>query len=178
MPLVQALRGLVHPEEVVQDRTRIEDLEVTRENTVDLRRVLTVDHALDHVPDLIPGVVVAVDLETGVTIARDNSDHTIIEALTISPVSRASIIQTIVAVVTISKIVIGSIIINTIIVLAIDVAVVSIIVVVDADVVVIVAVDFSTVSRASATSEIGETSEIGVPLLAIDTAIAAIHPIR
>lgn len=178
MPPVQVLRGLVHPEEVVQDHIRIEDLEVTRENTVDLHRAHIVDHVLDHVPDLILEVAVAVDPEIEVTIARDNFDHIIIAALIINHVSRVSIIQTIVVVVTISKIVTDSIIINTTIALATDVAVVLIIVVVDADVAVIVVVDFSTVSRASAISEIGVTSEIVVPLLAIDTAIVVTLPIR
>ena len=178
MPPVQVLRGLVHREEVVQDPTQTADPEVTRENTAGRHQALTVDHVLDRVLDLIPGVVAAAGPVIGVTIARDNFGRITTAAPTTSPVSRASTIRTIVAVVTISKIVTGSIIISITIALAIDVAVASIIVVVDADVVVIVAVDFSTVSRASATSEIGETSEIVAPLPAIDTAIVVTHPTR
>lgn len=178
MPPVQALRDLVRLEEVVPDRTRTVDLEVTNGNIVDPHQALTVDRVLDHDPDLIPGVAVAVGPGIEVTIARDSSGHTITGEPTISHGSKVSIIQITVVVVTISKIVIDSIITNTTIVLGIDAEVVLIIVVVDADVAVTVVVGFSTVNRASATLEIGETSETVGPLLAIDTATVVTLPTR
>lgn len=175
---VPAPQDHVHPGEAVPGRIRTEDPEVMRGSTADHLRALTVGHGLGPALDLTPGVVVVAGPGTGVTIERGSSGHTTIAAHTTSLVSRASIIRTIVAVVTISKTVIDSIIINTTIASATDAAVVLIIAVEDADVVATVAVDSSTVNRASATSGIGGTSGIDVPHLAIGTAIVATLPIR
>lgn len=171
---------LVHPdldrlEEVDPDPTRTGVQAVMRGNTVDLRQALTVDHAPDHDPGLILEVVVAAGLAIGVTIAKGNSGRTTIAVLTTNLVSKASITRTIAAAAIISRIGTGSTTINITIGLVIDAVVGSITAAAAGDAVVTVAADSSTVSRASATSGTDETSEIAVPPLAIDTAIAATH---
>lgn len=177
------LPALVHPdldrlEEVDPDLTRTGAQAVTRGSIVDLRQALTVDHDPDHDPGLILEVVVAAGLVIGVTTAKGNSGRTTIAVLTTNLVSKVSITRTIAAVAIISRIGTGSTTINITIGLVIDAAVGSITEAAAGDAVAIVAADSSTVSRASATSGTGETSEIVVPPLAIGTAIVATHLIR
>lgn len=178
MPPARAPQDLVHLVEAVRDHTLTEDPAVTKENTVDLLQALTAGRVLDRVPVLTAEVVVVADLETEVTTERDSSDRIITAALITSHVSKVSITLIIVAVAIISKIVIDSIIISITIASAIDVAVVLTIAVADADVAETVAVDSSTVSRASAISVTGETLETAVLIRAIDTAIVVIHRIQ
>lgn len=178
MPPVPVHRDLDRPEEVDLDLIRTGVRAVMRENTVDLRQALTVDHAPDHDPGLIPEVVVAAGLAIGVTTAKGNSDRTTTAVLTTNLVSKVSITRTIAVVAIISRTGTGSTTISITIGLVIDVAVGSITVVAVGDAAVTVAADSSTVSRASATSGIGETSGIVVPPLVIDTAIVATHLTR
>lgn len=142
----------------------------------DLLRVRTADrdHAPD--PDHIPEVAVAVGRAIEVTIVRDNSDHTTTVAHTTSHASRALTIRITVAAAIISRIETVSTTISTTIVLVIVAAVALIIVVVV--VAVIVVVDSFMANKASVISVTGATSGIVEPHRAIDTVIAATHPIR